>query len=170
MRTWRQLVFKTILSYALDVYTVKLVFTLVNPCYLSVWNRVRCLKWNNYLQLNPSPFATSPNDFLYLGIGLRGIEQSTTSYTWRQKHCLLNMGQSWPLFRLFSSFSHSNIKYNFNFQNTNWKSVVGVLGIRTQDDRRRWNHGAMTANPAKNLLSAPSITSMLFFCKIWKHV
>ena len=42
----------------------------------------------------------------------------------------LNMRQSRPLFRLFSSFSYSHINYNFN--NTNWKSIDGVLGIRTR--------------------------------------
>ena len=39
-----------------------------------------------------------------------------------------NMGQSRPLFRLFSSFSHHK-------SITNWKSVDGVLGIRTRDRR-----------------------------------
>ena len=44
-------------------------------------------------------------------------------------HCtcvtiFLNMGQSLPLFRLFSSFSHHK-------SISNWKRVDGVLGIRT---------------------------------------
>ena len=42
------------------------------------------------------------------------------------------MGQSRSLFRLFSSFSHSNIIYIFNFNNTNWKSVDVEIGIWTQ--------------------------------------
>ena len=42
----------------------------------------------------------------------------------------LKKGQSRPLFCLFSSFSH------YNFSNTNRKSVVGVLGIRTRGRRR----------------------------------
>ena len=41
----------------------------------------------------------------------------------------LKMGQSRPLFCLFSSFSH------YNFNNTNWKSVDGVLGIWTRGRR-----------------------------------
>ena len=45
----------------------------------------------------------------------------------------LNMGQSRPLFHLFLSFPHSNFIYNFN--NTNWKSMYGVLGIRTLGSR-----------------------------------
>ena len=39
-----------------------------------------------------------------------------------------NMGQSWPLFHLFWSFSHSN----YNFNNANWKIVDGLLGFRTR--------------------------------------
>ena len=42
------------------------------------------------------------------------------------------MGQSWPLFVLFSACSHSNIKYSFNFNIVNWISVDGALGIQTQ--------------------------------------
>ena len=38
-----------------------------------------------------------------------------------------NIGQSCPLFRLFSHFSYSNINYNFNI----WTSADGMLGIRT---------------------------------------
>ena len=46
-----------------------------------------------------------------------------------RNHCtcvtiFLNMGQSLPLFRLFSSFSHHK-------SISNWKRVDGVLGIRT---------------------------------------
>ena len=44
---------------------------------------------------------------------------------------LKNLGQTWPLFPLFSSFYHSNI----NFHNINWKSVDDVLGIWTQGCR-----------------------------------
>ena len=40
--------------------------------------------------------------------------------------CFLKHG---PLFHLISSFSHSNINYNFN--DANWKKVDGVLGIQT---------------------------------------
>ena len=39
------------------------------------------------------------------------------------------MGQCQTLFLLFSSFSH------YNFNNTNWKSTDGVLGIRTSSCR-----------------------------------
>ena len=39
------------------------------------------------------------------------------------------MGQCQTLFLLFSSFSH------YNFNNTNWKSTDGVLGIRTRSCR-----------------------------------
>ena len=40
------------------------------------------------------------------------------------------MGQPRPLFRIFLSFSHSNINQNVN--NTKWKNVDGVLGMRTR--------------------------------------
>ena len=43
-------------------------------------------------------------------------------------HFFLNMGQYRPLFRLFLSFSHHK-------SITNWKSVDGVLGIRTRGRR-----------------------------------
>ena len=39
----------------------------------------------------------------------------------------LNMGLSRPLFRSFSSFSHSN--FHDNFYNINWKNIDGVLGF-----------------------------------------
>ena len=42
---------------------------------------------------------------------------------------LLKMGQSRPLFCLFSFFS------SYNFNNTNCKSIGGVLGICTRDRR-----------------------------------
>ena len=42
------------------------------------------------------------------------------------------MAQTWPLFNLFSFFSHSINKFCFNFNNINWKSVDGALGIRTR--------------------------------------
>ena len=48
---------------------------------------------------------------------------------WLQSHLkrnvFLNIGQSQPLFRLLSSFSHHK-------SITNWKSVDGVLGIQTR--------------------------------------
>ena len=56
------------------------------------------------------------------------------------------MSQSRPLFVLFSSFSHFSIKYSFNFNIINWKSIDGEIGIRTPwllDGRRRLNHGAV---------------------------
>ena len=56
------------------------------------------------------------------------------------------MGQSWPLFHLFLSFSHSNINSNFNY--TSWKKrswCFGDLNPGPLDGRRRWNHGAMEA-------------------------
>ena len=42
---------------------------------------------------------------------------------------LKKMGQSRPLFCLFSFFS------SYNFNNTNWKSIDGVLGIGTRGRR-----------------------------------
>ena len=45
------------------------------------------------------------------------------------------MAQSRPLLRLFSTFSDSDKNLSFNFININWKSVHGVLGIRTRDRR-----------------------------------
>ena len=54
----------------------------------------------------------------------------------------LNMGQSRPLLRLFSSFSHSNTTYNCN---TNWKKCRWDLNREPQDGRRRQNHRAMAA-------------------------
>ena len=42
--------------------------------------------------------------------------------------CFL-IDQSRPLFSLFLSFSHNN------FNNSNWKSIDGVLGIQTQGHR-----------------------------------
>ena len=41
------------------------------------------------------------------------------------------MGQSRPLCSLFSSFRHTNFKYNFNNKNWNKRSVDCVLGIQT---------------------------------------
>ena len=38
------------------------------------------------------------------------------------------MGKIWPLFRLFSSFTHSNFILTIQIE----KSADGVLGIRTQ--------------------------------------
>ena len=52
------------------------------------------------------------------------------------KACFFKKGQSRPLICLFSFFSH----YNFN---TTWKSIDGVLWIRTRGRKR--NHGAMAA-------------------------
>ena len=51
------------------------------------------------------------------------------------------MGQSRPLFVLYSFFS----RYNFN---TNWKKhrwCAWDSNLRPQDGRRIWNHGAMAA-------------------------
>ena len=59
-----------------------------------------------------------------------------------------NMGQTRPLFRLFSSFSHSNNKYSFIFNNINWKKhrwCAWDSNLELQDDRCRRNHGAMAA-------------------------
>ena len=56
------------------------------------------------------------------------------------------MGQSRPLFHLFSSFSHSNI----NFNNTNWEKKIWCARYSNpgqQDGRSRQNHGAMTVAP-----------------------
>ena len=57
---------------------------------------------------------------------------------------VFNMGQSRPLSRLFSSFSHSNINSNFN--NKNWMVCLGFQP-RPLDVERRRNHGAMAATP-----------------------
>ena len=54
-----------------------------------------------------------------------------------------NMGQSWPLFHLFLSFSHSNNKYRFIF---NWKKrwwCSWGLNSGPRNGRCRRNHGAM---------------------------
>ena len=56
------------------------------------------------------------------------------------------MDQFRPLFRLFSSFSHSKNKDSFNFNNTNckkhrWCALDSNPGL--QDGRHRRNHGAM---------------------------
>ena len=64
------------------------------------------------------------------------------------KNLFLNIVQSRSLFRLFSSFYHSNIDYNFN--NTYWKKhrwCAWDSNPVPQDGRRRWNHGAMAATP-----------------------
>ena len=54
------------------------------------------------------------------------------------------MGRNCHLFRLFSSFSHSNINYNFN--NLNWKKhrlCAWDSNPGLQDGERGLNHGAM---------------------------
>ena len=48
---------------------------------------------------------------------------------------LSNMDLTRPIFRLFSSFSHSKKKYSFNFNNISWKSIDGALVIRTRARR-----------------------------------
>ena len=61
---------------------------------------------------------------------------------------VINMGQSRPHFRLFSSF------YQSNFNNTNWKKrrwCDWVLNLGLQEGRRRWNHRAMTATHVQTL-------------------
>ena len=60
---------------------------------------------------------------------------------------LKNLGQTWPLFPLFSSFYHSNI----NFHNTNRKKrrwCAWDLNPGLQDGRHRRNQGAMAAPSA----------------------
>ena len=56
------------------------------------------------------------------------------------------MGQSRPLLRLFSSFSYSNINYNFN--NTNWKTgrwCAWDSNLGPLHGRCRWYYGADAA-------------------------
>ena len=59
------------------------------------------------------------------------------------------MGQSRPLFHLFSSFSHSNINYSSNSTLQIEQSVDGVLGVRTRarriEGRQRRNQGIIFA-------------------------
>ena len=61
------------------------------------------------------------------------------------------MGQSQPILRLFSSFSHYNNIDSSYFNNAIQNSMDGVLGIRTrralQDCKHRRNHGAMAYLP-----------------------
>ena len=57
------------------------------------------------------------------------------------------MGQSWPLFRLFLSFSHCNKESNnaFNFNDINWRKFrwfVWDSNQGPQDGRLRQKHGA----------------------------
>ena len=67
------------------------------------------------------------------------------------------MGQSRPLFRLFSSFSHSN----YNSNNTYWKKrcqCARTSNLGPQDGRRRQNHRAIAAT-----LGTCSVCPRLFF-------
>ena len=59
----------------------------------------------------------------------RSAEQWYFPYKVSECSLIKKMGQSRPPFRLFSSFSC------YNSNNTNWKSIDGVLGIRTQGRR-----------------------------------
>ena len=68
------------------------------------------------------------------------------------------MGQSRPLLGLFSSFSHSDINYNFN--NTNWKqSIEGVLGIRSR----------AAGLVAQTKLAAMAASQLFTFCFSFPH-
>ena len=71
------------------------------------------------------------------------------------------MGQSRPLFCLFSFFS------SYNFNNTNWKKhwwCAWDSNPGLQDGGRRQNHGAMAATPTKkDLLVTLFGASFVFF-------
>ena len=64
------------------------------------------------------------------------------------------MGQSRPLFRLFSSFSH-------HISITNWKKrrwSAWYLNPGLQDSRRRRNHGAMAATIRRPIVNRVEVT------------
>ena len=71
---------------------------------------------------------------LILGVGRAQSANSatTTSFVYFFK----KMGQSWPFFLIFSSFSHSNSNYIFKLINVDGQKIVfGVLAIRTRGRR-----------------------------------
>ena len=71
------------------------------------------------------------------------------------------MDRSWSLFFLFSSFSHSNIKYSFNFNIINWK-------------KHRWC--AWDSNPERRMVGADETSELsclpllLFLCQKFKEL
>ena len=76
------------------------------------------------------------------------------------------MGQSRPLFVLFSSFSHSNNKHRYNFNSTNGiKMVCRDSNPGPKDGRRRRNHGAMVAPLTVKPLLLP-FRKIIFGCKL----
>ena len=62
------------------------------------------------------------------------------------------MGQSQPLFGLFSPFSHSKYKCSFNLNNINWKSKDGV---------QTWGRRMMGTDKTTELWRPPNVCEIL---------
>ena len=73
-------------------------------------------------------------------LGLLSVVQNFQEYRIimciKSVSAFFNKGQSLPLFRLFSSFSH----FNYNFNNTNWKKCRWCARVSNRGCRP--NHGA----------------------------
>ena len=102
---------------------------------VQAWQLSSVTRLGDFWTFSATNFLASPNRWLLGYFEKHHIWLKSVVVTFWQLFgtikltCLKKVGQSRPLFCLFSSFSH------YNFNNTNWKSISGVLGIRTRGCR-----------------------------------